>query len=37
MKLSTSRLQRVAMHLICLSRGGNWRWHIAGICREFHL
>ena len=27
---------RVLLHIVCLAHDGKWRWHWAGIRREFH-
>ena len=27
---------RVVLHLACLTQDGKWRWHWAGIRREFY-
>jgi hypothetical protein len=29
------RLGRVALHLMCIVRGSDWRMHLAGAVREF--
>jgi len=34
--LAKSRFGRMVLHLICLAHDGQWRWHWAGIWREFH-
>ena len=34
--LAKSRFGRMVLHLICLAHDGKWRWHWAGIWREFH-
>lgn len=28
---------RACLHLAAAIRAGHWRWHLAGIRREFHL
>ncbi|MEJ0090037.1 MAG: hypothetical protein WDM80_09875 [Limisphaerales bacterium] len=28
---------RSCLHLAAALRGGHWRWHLAGIRREFHF
>ena len=33
-KLSKNPLGRVVLHGLCLFRGGDVRWHVAGISRE---
>jgi hypothetical protein len=30
-----ARLVRIARHLVCALRNGEFRWHFAGIKREF--
>ena len=34
--LAKNRFGRMVLHLICLAHDGKWRWHWAGIGREFH-
>ena len=33
--LAKNRFGRIVLHLTCLVHDGKWRWHWAGICREF--
>ena len=33
--LAKNRLGRIVLHVTCLVQDGKWRWHWAGICREF--
>jgi hypothetical protein len=33
--LVASPFGRMALHTLCLLRGGRFRWHCAGILREF--
>ena len=33
--LTKNRFGRIVLHLMCLVHDGKWRWHWAGICREF--
>ena len=35
--LTKYRFGRIVLHLVCLVHDGKWRWHRAGICREFTL
>ena len=32
-----SRLDRIVLHLRCLWRDHKYRWHLAGVWREFTL
>ena len=32
--MATTRLGRMALHLICILRGSDFRMHIAGVLRE---
>jgi len=34
--LARNRFGRMLLHLICLAHDRKWRWHWAGINREFH-
>jgi hypothetical protein len=33
--MANYRLGRVALHLICILRGSDFRMHMAGVRREF--
>jgi hypothetical protein len=33
--MANYRLGRVALHLICILRGSDFRMHMAGVMREF--
>ncbi len=35
--LSQSGWGRSCLHLAAAMRAGHWRWHLAGIGREFHF
>jgi sucrose-6-phosphate hydrolase SacC (GH32 family) len=34
-KLTANRPGRILLHLKCLTRGGKWSWHLAGVRRQF--
>ena len=35
-QLTKNRFGRLLLHLMCLVNDRKWRWHWAGIRREFH-
>ena len=35
--MANYRIGRVALHLMCILRGGDCRMHLAGVMREFML
>ena len=37
LRLARYSFGRVVLHLICLARDGEWRWHWAGVLREFRV
>jgi hypothetical protein len=33
--MANFRLGRIALHLLCIARGSDFRMHLAGVWREF--